>query len=348
MSEPSIESLAERLANALKEIDWMGRKPRPTLRKPATDDDIAAYEADRGVQLPESYKTFLKIHNGMEGAEQYDWVVAGVTPVSKGESFDDARDGHKALYKKEDPNHPAVKGLDTSVVVGTDFDYQIAYFEPATLGDDEPKVRRIAWDMDFDEYPLFDDFTQFLQFVVAIYEDLVDMQSMSMTDDLGREEDMLRELAALLDDAGPSKRSGTRSTSGGAGSAGSSGGSAGGMGGGDDLGGGMEALLGAMFQPEPEPEPEPELSPEMQRAARLCQLVVQKLLDAELLEIIEAPSMRENLEDYLLRKLMRSKSPKDAMESWIYALGKAREVEELYGTDDELMSLMSEAFEEIS
>jgi hypothetical protein len=207
--------------------------------------------------------------------------------------------------------------------------------------------------MDYDEYPLFVNFREFLEFVVAIYEDLVDMQSMSMTDDLGREEDMLRELAALLGETGSSKAAPgpTRTTSkagatGGASAGG--GGDAGDAGDDDDLGGGMEALLGAMFAPEPEPEPEPELSPEMQRAANLCHLVVQKLLDAELLELIMAPSMRENLEDYMLRKLMRSKGPRDAMESWIYALGKAREVEELYGTDDELMALMSEAFEEIS
>merc|ERR1711974_442218 len=108
MSEPSIESLAKRLEKALDEIDWMGRKPRPKLRKPATDEEIAAFEAERGLALPESYKAFLRIHNGMEGAEQYDWVVAGVTPVTKGESFSDARDGHKALYQKEDTNHPGI------------------------------------------------------------------------------------------------------------------------------------------------------------------------------------------------------------------------------------------------
>jgi hypothetical protein len=112
MSEPSIKSLAERLAKALGEIDWMGRKPRPKLRKPASDDEIAAFEGERAVSLPDSYKEFLKIHNGMEGAEQYDWVVAGVTPVTAGESFTEARDGHISLYKQEDLNHPAVVGID--------------------------------------------------------------------------------------------------------------------------------------------------------------------------------------------------------------------------------------------
>lgn len=366
MSDSSIESLVERLKDSLDAIDWMGRKPRPTLRKPATDAEITAYEEETGITLPSSYKTFLKIHNGMEGAEQYDWVVAGVTPVTKGEAFADAQSGHLTLYKKKGPDHPAAAALQSSLVVGTDFDYQIAFFEPDTLEDPEPKVRRIAFDMEYDEYPLFEDFREFLEFVVSIYEDLVDMQTMSMDDDLQREEDLLRELAALLDDApAPKVRKGGKkatktSAAGSAGTepddvvdagsppstAGGTAGGAVGAGDGEEIDSGMASLLGAMF--EPEPEPEPELSPEMQRAANLCRNVIQKLLDAEMLEIVQAPSMRENLEDYLLRKLMRSKGPKDAMESWIYALGKAREVEELYGTDDQLMELMSEAFEEIS
>ncbi len=336
MSDNSIESLAKRLKKALGEVDWMGRKPRPALRGPATAEEIEAYEKKTGVTLPASYKAFLAIHNGMEGAEQYDWVVAGVTPVKKGESFRDAQSGHRTMYEMQDEDHPAVAALDASVVVGTDFDYQIAFFEPSMLDDAEPKVRRIAYEMDYDEYPLFEDFRQFLEFVVTIYEDLVDMQSVSGMDDFDQSDD-LKMLEALLGDVGPSKKATTSTSKSGARSSG----------GGDDMGG-LESLLSGLLAPEPEPEPEPELSPEMQRAANLCHIVIQKLLDAEMLEIVEAPSMRENLEDYLLRKLMRSKSPQDAMESWIYALGKAREVEELYGTDDELLALMTEAFEEIS
>jgi len=50
----------------------------------------------------------------------------------------------------------------------------------------------------------------------------------------------------------------------------------------------------------------------------------------------------------MLRKLLRSKSPEETMEAWIGALSKAREVEELYGTDEELKAAMTEAFVEIS
>lgn len=125
-----------------------------------------------------------------------------------------------------------------------------------------------------------------------------------------------------------------------------------GGGGGDDFGGDDEKLLmelAALLEPrEPEPEPEPELSPEMQKAARLCHIALQKLLDKDLVELVEAPQIRENLEDYMLRKLMRSKSPDDTMDAWIYALSKAREVEELWGTDDELKAEMVKAFEEIA
>ena len=108
--------------------------------------------------------------------------------------------------------------------------------------------------------------------------------------------------------------------------------------------------ISSMLAPEPEPEPEPEptrLSPEVQLAAKLCQVTLQKLMDAELIELNVGPSVREDLEGYMLKKLMRSNSPEDTMDAWIYALSKAREVHELWGTDEELKALMAEAFEEI-
>lgn len=304
MSE-HIADLVAQLKAVLDEIDWLGRKPRPALRDPATDDEIAALTKAWGRPLPPSYEAFLRLANGMEGHEQYDWAVAGATEPRRGDSFEDVKSGHIYAFKQQDANHPVVQDLAKSFVAGSDFDYQMVYWDPQTLSDDEPKLRRVGLESGYDQYPLYENFEQFLEFILDGYEDLLSFQNQPMDEAGGgyskEDEALLMEIAALLD---------TRA-------------------------------------PEPEPEPV-KLSPEMQLAADLCALALDKLLERDLVELVEAPSIRENLEDYMLRKLLRSKSPEETIEAWIHALSKAREVEELYGTDDELGAAMIAAFEEIS
>lgn len=313
----TIPELVARLNDALDAIDWMGRKSFPTLRPPASESDIAAYEQDVGWSLPKTYREFLLLHNGMDGLEQYDWGIRGVTPVKRGDSFDDVQSGHLYVYKEKGADHPAAKDLQSrTVVVGSDFDYQIVYFAPDAIGDDEPGLKRLAMDQPYGHYDLFENFKGFLAFVVESYEDLVALQEESMEgfddlDALAEQEQLLKELASLLSQAPES-----------------------GPGGEDDF--------------EDEPEPEPKLSPEMERASRLCRIMMQKLIDADLLELVDGPGMFDALEDLMLKQLMRSKSPEDTIENWIRWLAKAREVEEIYGTDEQLAELMNEAFEEIA
>lgn len=304
MSE-RIEELVSQLRAILDEIDWLGRKPRPRLRDPASDEEISALEKQWGGPLPPSYEAFLRLANGMEGADQYDWAVAGASEPRSGESFEDVKAGHEYAFKQKDPKHPVVMDLRQTHVVGSDFDYQVVYFDPGTMNEEEPLLRRVSLEVPYDHYPLFESFEVFLTFIVSGYQDLLSFQNEPMDEGAAGfskdDEKLLMELAALLDTG------------------------------------------------EPEPEPEPvKLSPEMQLAADLCSRALQKLLDRDLVELIEAPSIRENLEDYMLRKLLRSTSPEATMEAWIHALSKAREVEELWGTDEELKAAMAEAFEEIS
>lgn len=306
MTQSRIEELVSRLQAILSEIDWLGRKPHPKLREPASDADIAALEKQWGRKLPPSYEAFLRIANGMEGADQYDWALAGTSEPTKGESFEDVKAGHIYAFKQKSSKHPVVLDLQSSFVAGSNFDYEVVYFDPETADQDEPKLRRIGLDVSYEHYPLFDDFGEFLEFVCQVYEEMLEFQNEPLDDDGGSafskdDEKFLMELASLLD------------------------------------------------RRAPEPEPEPvKLSPEMELASRLCSIALQKLIDRELIELVDAPQIRENLEDYMLRKLLRSKSPEETMEAWIGALSKAREVEELYGTDDELKAAMTEAFEEIS
>lgn len=301
-----IEDLVAQLRAVLDEIDWLGRKPRPALRDPATDDEIAALTEKWGRPLPPSYAAFLALCNGMDGADQYDWAVAGATEPKRGESFEDVRAGHVFAFKQRDAGHPVVKDLAKTFVIGSDFDFQMVYWDPGTLSQDEPKLRRVGLEAGYDEYPMYSSFEEFLEFVVDGYEDLLSFQNQPMDDPAGggytrEDEALLMEIAALLD------------------------------------------------RREPEAPAEPvKLSPEMQLASDLCALALDKLIERELLEIVDAPQIRENLEDYMLRKLLRSKSPEGTVEAWIEALSKAREVEELYGTDEELKAAMIAAFEEIS
>ncbi len=307
MSE--IAELIERLSMALDSIDWLGRKVVPKLREPATDAAIKAYEAEVGRELPPSYKEFLKLHNGMEGLEQYDWGIAGVTEIEKGDTFEEVVSGHVFYYKDKNPKHMVIRDLDKTFVAGSDFDYQIVYFDTESLENAEPQLRRVSIDHGYEHYPLFKNFTEFLGFVVQMYEDLIDLQGEDFSlggdlDELLKQEQMLKELAQILD------------------------------------GGGLEE--------EPEPEPEAQVSPEMQRAADLCANTLKNLVDRDLIEIVEGPGMREALEDYMLRKLLKSRSPEETIKNWISALSKAREVEELYGTDEELAEVMNKAFEDLA
>ena len=302
-----IEDLVAQLRAVLDEIDWLGRKVPPALRDRATDAEIAALTKTWGRPLPPSYLAFLQLCNGMDGADQYDWAVAGATEPKRGESFADVRAGHLFAFKQRDPNHPVVKDLAKSFIVGSDFDYQVVYWDPATMKDDEPKLRRVGLEDRYDQYPLYRSFEEFLEFVVDGYEDLLSIQNQPL-DSPGRDGGYSKEDEALL----------------------------------------ME-IAALLERREPERPAEPvKLSPEMQLASDLCALALDKLIDRELLELVEAPQIRENLEDYLLRKLLRSKSPDETVKAWIDALSKAREVEELYGTDEELRAAMFEAFEEIS
>ncbi len=314
-SMSTIPELVARLNDALDAIDWMGRKSHPSLRPPASEENIAAYEQKIGWSLPKTYREFLLLHDGMHGLEQYDWGIRGVTPIRKGDNFEDVQSGHLYVYKDKDSNHPAAKDLQAAaVVVGSDFDYQIVYFTPETIAEEEPSLRRLAMDQPYEHYNLFSSFKEFLAFVVESYEDLVALQEESMEgfddlDALAEQEQLLKELASLLSEAPE-----------------------GGDGGDDELA----------------PEPEPQLSPEMERASRLCRIMMQKLIDADLLELVEGPGMFEALEDLMLKQLMRSNSPQDAVERWIRWFAKAREVEEIYGTDEQLEELMYEAFDEIA
>lgn len=309
MSE--ISHLAARLKASLDAIDWMGRQVHPKLRGPASREDLEAFEKTIGRKIPASYREFLRIHDGMDGMEQYDWGIAGTKPSKTGESFEDVRSGHQFVYKQQDPEHPALRDLEHSVVIASDFDYQVVYFDPKTWDDEEPRVRRISSDQPYDEHPLFDNFESFLEFIVSIYEDLVDMQneSFTMEDDLGGQDNLLKELAAIL------KEDETRR---------------------------------ARTQSEPEPEPPVKLSPEMELASKLCRRALEMLIEAELVELVEGPGMAEQLEDLMLRKLLRSSNQRETISRWIDSLSRAREVEELYGTDEQLAAVMGKAFEEVT
>ncbi len=312
MSE--ISHLAARLKSALESLDWLGRPVFPKLREPATREELEAFEKTIGRKIPPSYRAFLRLHNGMEGLEQYDWGIAGTTPGKTGESFDDVRSGHQFVYKEQDPKGQALKDLKRATIVGSDFDFQVVYFAPESWIDDEPQVRRISSDQPYDELPLFENFEEFLEFLVSIYEDLVDMQNDSFEDDEegddddlgGGQDDLLKELAAILRADEVRKRAEAEAA-----------------------------------------DPPVKMTPEMEMASLLCHRALEMLVESEMIELVEGPGMVEALEDLMLRKLLRSSNRRETVSRWIDSLSRAREVEELYGTDEQLAVVLDKAFDEV-
>ena len=202
--------------------------------------------------------------------------------------------------------------LGKTSVVGSDFDYQVVYFDPDNVGrldDDasaEVPLRRVGLDTAFDHYPLFESFVDFLEFVVTTYQELLKLQQSTNIE--SNVEALLRDDSIL-----------------------------------SDLG-----LLLAGAEPEPEPAPEQQ-TPEMKLASRVCRRVLELLVSEELIEFdADVPDVLDAMEDNLLTRLLKSTGPEDAIGRWISFLSRAREVEELYGTDDDLKQVMTQAFEEAS
>lgn len=313
MSE--ISHLAARLKAALDAIDWLGRPVYPRLRGPASREQLEAFEQKIGRKIPASYREFLRLHDGMDGLEQYDWGISGTQPTKDGESFEDVRSGHQFVYKQQSTKHPALKDLKDAVLVGSDFDFQVVYFDKGTWDEDEPKLRRLSSDQPYDANPLFENFEEFLGFVVSIYEDLVEMQNepfdLGMDDEpagSARQDNLLKELAAILKSDSSSRSRSERA--------------------------------------EPE-EAAPKLTPEMEMASRLCRRALEMLVEEELVEVVEGPGVLEALEDLMLKKLLKSSNRQQTISRWIESLSRAREVEELYGTDEQLAAVMDRAFEEV-
>lgn len=83
------------------------------------------------------------------------------------------------------------------------------------------------------------------------------------------------------------------------------------------------------------------VSPEVARAMAVVADVLDVLVERELLELDESYG-REALEETMLNQLLRATRPDVLIDKWIKLLGKAGEVEELYGTDEELQAVMAE------
>jgi hypothetical protein len=310
MSADLIPELVARLHASLAVIDFEDRPAPLELRSPATREELDALAKEWGRALPPSLEAFLELANGMEHAEPGDWSIAGATPPKQLDSFEDVRDGVAFALKQKDPKHPMAKLLTGARVAGADFDREVVFFEASRMDMTEPPLRRASYGEEGDEGEPFADFTAFLTYIVEQYEEMAEaFEDEGLLLGGGAEGDLSAQDEELLRT--------------------------------------IASMLGERAAPEPEPEPEERISPEMQRAADLCARALQKLLDDELIELVEGPVIRQELESYMLSKLIRSNSPDSAMDAWIRALSKAREVEELYGTDDELKAKMAEAFEEI-
>jgi hypothetical protein len=309
-----VDDLVKTLGETLDQLDWMGRVDHPSLRPPATAEELEEFQAAAAHGISESYLHFLSHHNGMEGLDQYDWGIAGITPTPRGDSFEDVRDGHIYAYSQKDAKHPVINDFEKTRVVGSDFDYQVVYFDPQALESKaqgtvrEASLRRVGLDTPYDHYPLFETFIDFLAFVVNTYSELLKLQKST---NIERNVDALLQNDGIMADLGH-----------------------------------LLAATGLGFEPEPEPEPV-KMTPEMTLASQVCRRTLELLLAEELIEFDpDEIEVLDVMEDNLLSRLLKAKSPEDAIERWISFLSRAREVAELYGTDDDLKRVMTQAFED--
>lgn len=338
MSDERIEDLTAQLNEMLSSMDWMGRTIRPKLRSSASGSELEKMTAALGREIPADYRAFLKLANGMDGGDQFDWMLAGCSPPNKGEQFSKVQDQIVSTLKGADPESPLGLRLENSVLVGTDFDSFGVFFDGETFDSPEPGLLKISMDDPDQKHDGFLTFEGFLNFIVQFYEETVNFMQMPMGD-TGDEDEFD---TSALDDLGlgdlglPSRAPKARSD--------------------DDsqllaeldsLLGGFDFSDGAPEEEEAEEE-EMQVSPEMQMASNMCTYVIDQLLTKELIELIPGAENKENLIDFMLRKLMRVTREDQIMESWISALSKAKEVEELYGTDEELIRVMRKAWDEFA
>lgn len=321
MSNERIEDLTAQLSTTLSEMDWMGRTQRPRLRSAASSSELEKMEAQLGRPVPASYKSFLRMANGMEGADQFDWMIAGCSPPKKGEKFENIKAQVLMMLKGIDPKHPLVIKLERAVIVGTDFDSLAIFFDEDTFKQDEPALLKISLDDPTEVLKGFTNYEAFLEYLVQIYEDTSAFLQQPV-DDLIPNID-------LGDLAIPTREKQEDDNS---------------------LLAELDSLLGGFGfdEEEEEEEEEMQISPEMQLASDMCNHVIDQLVAANLIELATGAQNKENLEDYLLKKLLRVTREDQIFDSWIAALAKSQEVEELYGTDDELKKVMNRAWNEIA
>lgn len=339
MSE-RIEDLTATLSEMLSSMDWMGRTIRPKLRSSASKSELEKMKASLGREIPADYRAFLKLANGMDGGDQFDWMLAGCSPPNKGEQFSKVQDQIVSTLKGADPESKLGLQLEKSVLVGTDFDSFGVFFDVETFDSPEPGLLKVSMDDPDEKHEGFPTFENFLNFVVQFYEETVNFMQMPMDgmEDGGDDLDTSALDNLGLGDLGlpsrgaPKKRSDDDSQL---------------LAELDSLLGGFDFSDGAPEEEEEEEE-EMQISPEMQMASDMCTYVIDKLVAAELVELIPGPENKENLEDFMLRKLMRVTREDQIMDSWISALSKAKEVEELYGTDEELIRVMRVAWDEFA
>lgn len=375
-----MEGLVARLAKVIDSIPWEESDKHPVLRKEQIDKRIDAFEEREG-RLPQSYREFLQLANGMEGVYAPDWSVRGTSEVRVGmkyktferKFFSPAAD---VIVDELSPNE------EDSYLIGGNFEGVAAFLKRQKDGSFAEEVGLYQLPILVSPDHVFPNFTEFVEFVLYTYEVKAGTPSKDLSD-------KYESLYLILDepeddpdkfDFGPNQFGEHyddvvvdvyEADS---------------IGDSDDLdddldderelerkqrlqisaildknpllGDALEILSSVREEEEDEDEYEeeeeyeeesaPQLSDKMQLAASVVDKAVKRLLDEELLELAEEPlSARSNLEDAMLTSLLESRNRRQAVAEWFEILTTAREVEDLYGTDSEVEDLLHSVFDEV-
>jgi cell wall assembly regulator SMI1 len=199
MTAREMEKVVRELASIFDELDLLVgldiSDDRSTLYPPAAEEAIAEFE-ERHQPFPESYRTFLRLHNGWE-KYQHTFTLIGVSGAHTKRALQDIKEDMRVFMMKwgkrsTDPEFIAryeskgrknAKTLESAriylpnrLVFGTDFAGDLLFFNPASSGR-RGAAEVIYRDQHFRILERHADFTDMLQDHLRFYrEELSDQR----------------------------------------------------------------------------------------------------------------------------------------------------------------------------
>ncbi len=169
--KPDLKELIEKIVEAQRRYDSLkyDEELPHELGKPATDEEIASLEKRLGMPLPESYREFLKLHNGWSDFDAGGKLLSTHDHNSKW--VKDKIEFWSDLWP-DDEDNPFDNGA-IAVMFGEDLSHFLV-LDPSRVKKNG-KVDFIEFE-DMYESDTYKDFTEYLEFALETLEYTIDEQ----------------------------------------------------------------------------------------------------------------------------------------------------------------------------